>query len=132
MYSKCIQHIVLCSAAIRSVAMMAALWKKPVVTWTPIKEDSDSFPTLIATLGSYEDIARNIATLLQCQGWKTIGNPSHNVYMGQTDAANHSIPETPYISLYTAILNFFKSCFLIWVTQTIHLIKQPVTDNKRE
>lgn len=73
MYSKCIQHIVLCSAAIRSVAMMAALWKKPVVTWTPIKEDSDSFPTLIATLGSYEDIARNIATLLQCQGWKTIG-----------------------------------------------------------
>lgn len=77
MYSKCIQHIVLCSAAIRSVAMMAALWKKPVVTWTPIKEDSDSFPTLIATLGSYEDIARNIATLLQCQGWKTIGKYIH-------------------------------------------------------
>lgn len=52
---------------------MAALWNKPVVTWTPIKEDADSFRTLIATLGTYEDIARNIATLLQCQGWKTIG-----------------------------------------------------------
>lgn len=62
-----------CEKAIRSIAMMAALWNKPVVTWTPIKEDADSFPTLIATLGTYEDIARNIATLLQCQGWKTIG-----------------------------------------------------------
>lgn len=98
--------------------MMAALWNKPVVTWTPIKEDADSFPTLIATLGTYEDIARNIATLLQCQGWKTIGKSiSVNVptmsHIGQTDAAKHSIPETQCISLYTTILNFFKSCFLI-------------------
>lgn len=97
---------------------MAALWNKPVVTWTPIKEDADSFRTLIATLGTYEDIARNIATLLQCQGWKTIGKSiSVNVptmsQMGQTDAAKHSIPETQCISLYTTILNFFKSRFLI-------------------
>lgn len=72
MFNKC-SEIVFVFAAIRSIAMMAALWNKPVVTWTPIKEDADSFPTLIATLGTYEDIARNIATLLQCQGWKTIG-----------------------------------------------------------
>lgn len=65
--------------------MMAALWNKPVVTWTPIKMDSDSFPTLIATLGTYEDIARNIATLLQCQGWKTIGKSlSVNVHTMST------------------------------------------------
>ncbi|XP_048752602.2 atrial natriuretic peptide receptor 1-like isoform X2 [Ostrea edulis] len=53
--------------------MMAALWNKPIVTWIPVKEDLESYPTLIATLGTYEDIARNIATLLHCQGWKAIG-----------------------------------------------------------
>ena len=60
-------------AAIRSIGMMAALWRKPVVTWTPIKADWDSYPTLIATLGTYENIAQNIATLLRCQDWRTIG-----------------------------------------------------------
>nr|XP_022346077.1 atrial natriuretic peptide receptor 2-like [Crassostrea virginica] len=62
-----------CEKAIRSIGMMAALWRKPVVTWTPIKADWDSYPTLIATLGTYENIAQNIATLLRCQDWRTIG-----------------------------------------------------------
>ncbi|XP_061189735.1 atrial natriuretic peptide receptor 2-like [Saccostrea echinata] len=63
----------ICENAIRSIAMMADIWNQSVVTWTPIKEELESYPTLIGTLGTYEEIARNIATLLSCHGWKSIG-----------------------------------------------------------
>lgn len=95
---------------------MAALWRKPVVTWTPIKEDSDSFPTLIATLGSYEDIARNIATLLQCQGWKTIGKyipvtvPTMSTWDKQTLLTKLNPRNTVYLSIYSN-LELFQELF---------------------
>lgn len=99
---------------------MAALWNKPIVTWIPVKEDLESYPTLIATLGTYEDIARNIATLLHCQGWKAIGNIlSPDVFIKFL----YWIPRKRYPFSYKSLIQWsepFQVSFPdVWVTQTL-------------